>query len=163
MLFQYLKYLMSREDVSCELWIMSYECGVKLWSWNILLYEEILHCAVLRSEWQGYVFCSRLGICFSGRIIFETQRFLLLNYFFKWAKLAKFIRSEAMWWRMKDEGWRMKDEGWGVRGAGCEYAITKFTEMLWNDVVFEAYFSLCYASFRMTWLCFLLTIRNLFQ
>ena len=60
---------MSREGVSCELWVMSYElwvvsyeCGVKLWSWNILLYEEILHCAVLRSEWQGYVFCSRLGI-----------------------------------------------------------------------------------------------------
>ena len=59
---------------------------VKTWSWNILLFEEILHYAALRSEWQGSVFCSRLEICFSGRIIFESQRFLLLNYFFKWTK-----------------------------------------------------------------------------
>ena len=29
--------------------------------------------------------------------IFETQRFLLLNCFFKYAKLAKFIRYEALW------------------------------------------------------------------
>ena len=96
--------LMSCEGVSCELWVMnyelcvmSYECGVKSWSWNILLYEEILHYAVLRSEWQGSVFCSRLGICFSGGIFFETQRFFFLNCFFKWAKLAKFIRFEALW------------------------------------------------------------------
>ena len=31
---------------------------------------------------RGSIFCSRLEICFSERIIFETQRFLLLNYFF---------------------------------------------------------------------------------
>ena len=100
-------------------------------------------------------------------------------------------------WRMKDEGWGMRDEGWrmrgegcGVRSAGCEYSITKFTEMWWNDSVFEGSeehrrcsgkvtdfrlaaveklfplwrdSSLCYASFRMTGLCFLLTIRNLYH
>ena len=27
---------------------------VKMWSWNILLFEEILHYAVLRSEWQSF-------------------------------------------------------------------------------------------------------------
>ena len=44
---------------------------VKTWSWNILLFEEILHYAALRSEWHGSVFYSRLGIW----IIFEAQRF----------------------------------------------------------------------------------------
>ena len=44
---------------------------VKTWSWNILLFEEILHYAALRSEWHGSVFYLRLGIW----IIFETQRF----------------------------------------------------------------------------------------
>ena len=29
---------------------------VKTWSWNILLFEEILHYAALRSEWHGSVF-----------------------------------------------------------------------------------------------------------
>ena len=84
----------------------------------------------------------------------------------------------------------MKDEGWRMRDAGCEYSITKFSEMWWNDSVFEGSeehrrcsrkvtdfrlagveklfpwwkdSSLCYASFRMTGLCFLLTIKNLFQ
>ena len=28
---------------------------------------------------------------------FLDAKFLLLNYFFKYAKLAKFIRSEALW------------------------------------------------------------------
>ena len=77
-----------------------------------------------------------------------------------------------------------------MRDAGCEYSITKFSEMWWNDSVFEGSeehrrcsrkvtdfrlagveklfpwwkdSSLCYASFRMTGLCFLLTIKNLFQ
>ena len=44
---------------------------VKMWSWNILLFEKILHYAALRSEWHGSVFYLRLGIW----IIFETQRF----------------------------------------------------------------------------------------
>ena len=44
---------------------------VKTWSWNILLFEEILHYAALHSEWHGSVFYSRLGFW----IIFETQRF----------------------------------------------------------------------------------------
>ena len=44
---------------------------VKTWSWNILLYEEILHYSTLRSEWHGSVFYLRLGIW----IIFEAQRF----------------------------------------------------------------------------------------
>ena len=44
---------------------------VKMWSWNILLFEEILHYAALRSEWHGSVFYSRLGIW----IIFEAHRF----------------------------------------------------------------------------------------
>ena len=131
---------------------------VKLWSWNLFLYEEILHYSTLRSEWHGSVFYLRLEICFSGKIIFETQRFFIIpmflrkqsrnslanwwsvcfkmffferiylccgfdyaqprcmkiifyallfyflnakflffHYFFKWAKLAKFIRSEALW------------------------------------------------------------------
>ena len=70
------------------------------------------------------------------------------------------------------------------------FSITKFTESRWNDSVFEGSeehrrcsgkvtnfrlagveklfpwwrdSSLLYASFRMTWFCFLLTIRNLFQ
>ncbi len=70
------------------------------------------------------------------------------------------------------------------------FSITKFTESRWNDSVFECSeehrrcsgkvtnfrlagveklfpwwrdSSLLYASFRMTWFCFLLTIRNLFQ
>ena len=44
---------------------------VKMWSWNILLFEEILHYAALRSEWHGSVFYSRLGFW----IIFEAHRF----------------------------------------------------------------------------------------
>ena len=52
---------------------------VKMWSWNIFLFEEILHHAALRSEWQDYVFCSRLGIW----IIFETQRFFIILIFLR--------------------------------------------------------------------------------
>ena len=74
--------------------------------------------------------------------------------------------------------------------GNCTFSITKFSEMWWNDSVFEGSeehrrcsgkvtdirlagveklfpwwrdSSLLYASFRMTWFCFLLTIRNLFQ
>ena len=74
------------------------------------------------------------------------------------------------------------------RVGNCIYSITKFTESRWNDGVFEGSeehrrcsgkvtnfrlagveklfpwwrdSSLLYASFRMTWFCFLLTIRNL--
>ena len=74
------------------------------------------------------------------------------------------------------------------RVGNCIYSITKFTESRWNDSVFECSeehrrcsgkvtnfrlagveklfpwwrdSSLLYASFRMTWFCFLLTIRNL--
>ena len=91
---------------------------VKMWFWNILLYEEILHYAVLRSEWQGYIFYWWLEICFNGRIVFESQRFFYSHYVFKGAKLAKFIRFEA---------------GWKV----CLFSITKFTKYRWNDCVFE--------------------------
>ncbi len=120
-----------------EVWIMRYECGVKSWSWNILLLEKILHYATLRSEWQGSIFCSRLGIYIIGGIFLNRKDFFswiaflselsensLANWesyvlnillylsnnkvivtdyksatsvFFKWAKLAKFIRFEALW------------------------------------------------------------------
>ena len=33
---------------------------VKMWSWNIFLFEEILHFAALRSEWQSSVLYSRI-------------------------------------------------------------------------------------------------------
>ena len=63
---------------------------VKKWSWNILLYEEILHYAALRSEWHGSVFYSRLGIW----IIFETQRFFIIPMFLR--KQSR--NSLANWW-----------------------------------------------------------------
>ena len=94
---------------------------VKMWSWNILLFEKILHYAALRSEWHGSVFYLRLGIW----IIFETQRFFYSHYVFKGAKLAKFIRYEAGWKLMWDE----------VRNTSI--SITKFTKYRWNDGVFE--------------------------
>ena len=56
---------------------------------------------------------------------FYTQRFFYLLYVFKGAKLAKFIRYEAMWKLMWDE----------IRDASI--SITKFTKMVWNDGVFE--------------------------
>ena len=67
---------------------------VKTWSWNIFLYEEILHYSTLRSEWHGSVFYSRLGICFSGRIIFETQRFFIIPMFLR----KQSMNSLANWW-----------------------------------------------------------------
>ena len=74
--------LENREVVSCEV--------VKSWSWNILLFEEFLHYAALRSEWQDYVFCSRLGIW----IIFETQRFFIILVFLR----KQSWNSLANWW-----------------------------------------------------------------
>ena len=64
---------------------------VKMWSWNIFLYEKILHYAALRSEWHGSVFYLRLGIW----IIFETQRFFII--------ILMFLRKQsgnslANWW-----------------------------------------------------------------
>ena len=93
---------------------------VKKWSWNILLYEEILHYAALRSEWHGSVFYSRLGIW-----IILNAKIFYYSYIIKEAKLAKFIRYEAMWKLMWDE----------IRDASI--SITKFTKMVWNDGVFE--------------------------
>ena len=49
---------------------------------------------------------------------FYTQRFFYLLYVFKGAKLAKFIRYEAMWKLMWDE----------IRDASI--SITKFTKMV---------------------------------
>ena len=113
---------------SCEV-VKLWSCeDVKMWFWNILLYEEILHYAVLRSEWQGYIFYWWLEICFNGRIVFESQRFFFLNCFFKWAKLAKFIRCEAAGKLMWDTRCELK---------GASISITKFTENRWNDCVFE--------------------------
>ena len=57
--------------------------------------------------------------------LFLNRKDFFLNCFFKWAKLAKFIRFEAGWKLMWDE----------VRDASI--SITKFTEMEWNDGVFE--------------------------
>ena len=57
--------------------------------------------------------------------LFLNRKDFFLNCFFKWAKLAKFIRFEAGWKLMWDE----------VRDASI--SITKFTEMGWNDCVFE--------------------------
>ncbi len=65
---------------------------VKTWSWNILLLEKVLHCAVLRSEWQGFVFYLRLGIW----IIFETQRFFIIPMFLR----KQSGNSLANWWSM---------------------------------------------------------------
>ena len=140
-----------------------------------MLYEEILHCAVLRSEWQGYVFYSRLGIYIIGGF------FLKRKDFFSWiAFLSKLSWRNSFVLKRCGEGWRMR---------GASISITKFTEMWWNDCVFESSeehrkcsgkvtdirlagveklfpwwkdSSLRYASFRMTGLCFLLAIRNLY-
>ena len=100
--------------MSCEVWVMSAGCGmrgkvvklmscevvkrklwvVKSWGGNIFLYEEIIHYSTLRSEWHGSVFYSRLGICFSGRIIFETQRLFIILMFLR----KQSMNSLANWW-----------------------------------------------------------------
>ena len=138
--------------MSYELWVMSYECGVKswswwvvkTWSWNILLYEEILHYAVLRSEWQGYVFCSRLRICFSGGIFFESQRFFFLNYF-----LSELSWRNSFAMKRCGEGWRMKDEGWGMRDAG--WGMRVFYHKVHGDMVKWLRFWRLWGTSEMFW------------
>ena len=84
-----------------------------MWSWNILLFKEILHYAVLRSEWHGSVFYLRLGIW----IIFETQRFFIIPIF------------------LRKQSWR---NSFAMKLCGnCIFSITKFSEMWWNDGAFE--------------------------
>ena len=117
----------------------------------------------------GFCFLLTIRNLYYWGIFFWIAKIFFLNCFFKWAKLAKFIRYEAMW----------KLE---------LFFITKFTEMCWKDGVFEGTeehrrcsgkvtdfrlagveklfpwwrdSSLRCASFRMTGFCFLLTIRNL--
>ena len=63
---------------------------VKTWSWNIILFEKILHYAALRSEWEGYVFCSRLGIW----IIYWNAKIIYYSFVFKEAKCE--FASELM-------------------------------------------------------------------
>ena len=65
---------------------------VKMRSWNILLFEEILHYAALRSEWHGSVFYLRLGFW----IIFETQRLFIILMFLR----KQSGNSLANWWRV---------------------------------------------------------------
>ena len=128
---------MSREVVSYELWIMRYE----LWGMN---YEVWVRGKVVKlkyfASWKDsslrYASFRMTGFCFLLTIrnlyywgdFFESQRFFFLNCFFKWAKLAKFIRYEARWNMMRDTRCELK---------GASISITKFTEMGWNDCVFE--------------------------
>ena len=86
---------------------------VKTWSWNILLFEEILHYTALHSEWHGSVFYSRLGFW----IIFETQRLFIIPIF------------------LRKQSWR---NSFALKLCrNCIFSITKFSEMWWNDDVFE--------------------------
>ena len=110
------------------------------------------------------------------------ELFLNRKDFFSWiAFLSKLSWRNSFALKRCGEGWRMKDEGWRMRDAGCKYSITKFTEMWWNDCIFESSeehrkcsgkvtdirlagveklfpwwrdSSLLYASFRMTWFYF---------
>ena len=61
--------------------------------------------------------------------LFLNRKDFFLNCFFKWAKLAKFIRYEARWNMMRDTRCELK---------GASISITKFTEMGWNDGVLRA-------------------------
>ena len=143
--------------MSYELWIMRYECGVKSWSWNILLLEKILHYATLRSEWQGYVFCSRLGIYIIGGIFLNRKDFfswiaflseLSENSLANWESYVLNIllylsnnkvivtdyksATSVLSWR---NSFAMKLYG------NCylnSFFIKKFTEMCWKDGVFLA-------------------------
>ena len=99
-------------------------------------------------------------------IIFWNAKIIYYSYVFKEAKLAKFIRYEALWklyiFYHKVLGdvvkwWRF----WGLWGTlenrevvSCEVVKLKYFAF-WRDS------SLCCPSFRMTRFCFLLTIRNL--
>ena len=59
--------------------------------------------------------------------LFLNRKDFFLNCFFKWAKLAKFIRFEAAGKLMWDTRCELK---------GASISITKFTELGWNDGVF---------------------------
>ena len=105
---------------------------------------------------------------FSFVLFFETKKIIYYYYVFKEAKLAKFIRFEAGWklyisitkfWRCGE----MMAILMALRNIGKSWSCE-----LWSrEVVKLKYFafwrvsSLCCATFRMTRLCFLLTIRNL--
>ena len=137
---------------------------VKMWSWNIFLYEEILHYAALRSEWHGSVFYLRLGIW----IIFETQRFFIIPIFLRELSWRNSFAMKLCgnWCGMRYEIRVFLSQSarrWGemivflsaLRNIGnCEDVKLKYFS-LWRDS------SLCCASFRKTRFCFLLTIRNL--
>ena len=126
--------------------------------------DSSLRCASFRMT--GLCFLLTIRNLIIGGIFFETQRFFFLELLFMWAKLAKFIRYEAMWWRMKDEGCGVKSMS--REGVSCELWVMNYEVWVRGEVVKLKYFaswkdsSLRYASFRMTGLCFLLAIRNLY-
>ena len=64
-----------------------------------------------------FCFYSQLGSCIIGELFLKRKVFLS-SLCFKVAKLAKFIRYEAVW-------------------KVCLFSITKFTEMEWNDCIFK--------------------------
>ena len=114
-----------------ELWVMNYELwgmSYELWGMN---YEVWVRGKVVKlkyfASWKDsslrYAsfrmtrFCFLLTIrnLYYWGIFLNRKDFFSWIAFFKWAKLAKLIRYEAMWWRMKDEGWGMRgkvDESW---------------------------------------------------
>ena len=131
--------------------------------WNV--FSDLFICFVTSATLSHRVW--KLFLC--SFVLFFKRKGFYSWIAFKWAKLVKFIRFEARWELEL-------------------FFITKFTEMWWNDGVFEGSeehrrcsgkvtnfrlagveklfpwwrdSSLLCASFRMTWFCFLLTIRNL--
>ena len=95
---------------------------------------------------------------------FYTQSFFYSHYVFKGAKLAKFIRFEAV-------GKMIRDTRCELRGVSI--SITKFTELWWNDGVFEGseeHWKLwrceveifCFLKRFFTMLCFVQNDRVLF-
>ena len=134
--------------MSYELWVMSYELwvmGYELWVMN---YEVWVRGKVVKlkyfASWKDsslrYASFRMTAFCFLLTIrnlyywgdFFESQRF------FSWiAFLSELSWRNSFAMKRCGEGWRMKDEGCGVRSAGCKYSITKFSEMWWNDSVFE--------------------------
>ncbi len=158
---------MSCEVVRRKLWVVS--CEVVRWKYFSLWRDSSLLYASFRMT--GFCFLLTIRNLYYWGNCFWKAKIFIIELLFKWAKLAKFIRYEAVW-------------------KLSLFFITKFSEMLWNDSVFEGteehrrcsgkvtdfrlesvekFFplwrdsSLLYASFRMTWFCFLLTIRNLYH
>ena len=72
--------------------------------------DSSLRCASFRMT--GLCFLLTIRNLIIGEIVFETQRFLLLNYF-----LSELSWRNSFAMKRCGEGWRMKDEGWGMRGA----------------------------------------------